>query len=57
MTIIVAGHLVVDAIDRAAYLDGWVDITRAARAAPGSFDVALGPDRLDDTRSNVFDAR
>jgi heme-degrading monooxygenase HmoA len=53
--IIVAGHLVVDPDARARYLAGCADAVRAARAAPGCLDFALGADLLDPARVNVFE--
>lgn len=53
--IIVAGHLVVDPDGRAEYLAGCVDAVRAARAAPGCLDFALGADLLDPARVNVLE--
>lgn len=53
--IIVAGHLVVDPDARARYLAGCADAVRAARAAPGCLDFAIGADLLEPARVNVFE--
>ncbi|WP_420123453.1 putative quinol monooxygenase [Nakamurella sp.] len=53
--IIVAGHLIVDPDVRAEYLAGCADAVRAARAAPGCLDFALGADLLDPARVNVLE--
>lgn len=53
--IIVTGHLVVDPEGRAQYLAACVDAVRAARAAPGCLDFALGADLVDPARVNVLE--
>jgi len=53
--IIVAGSVIVDPGQRAAYLDGCVAVVEAARRAPGCLDFALSPDLLDGARINVFE--
>ncbi|ACV78600.1 putative quinol monooxygenase [Nakamurella multipartita] len=53
--VIVAGHLIVDPAGRTQYLAGCTDAVRAARAAPGCLDFALGADLLDPARVNVFE--
>lgn len=53
--IIVAGHLVVDAAGRAAYLQDCEQVVRLARAASGCLDFALSPDLLDDARINIYE--
>lgn len=53
--IIVAGHLIVDPDGRSEYLAGCADAVRAARAAPGCLDFALGADLLDPGRVNALE--
>jgi quinol monooxygenase YgiN len=53
--VIVAGHLVVDAAERAAYLDGCVAVVEAARTADGCLDFALSADLVDDRRVNILE--
>lgn len=53
--IIVAGHLIVDASERDAYLASCEEVVRLARIAPGCLDFAIGADLLDDTCVNVFE--
>jgi quinol monooxygenase YgiN len=40
---------------RAAYLSGCVDVTRAARVAPGCLDFHLSADPIDEGRINIFE--
>ena len=53
--VIVAGHLVVDPTERAAYLGGCEGVVRLARDADGCLDFALSPDLLDAGRINVHE--
>ncbi len=53
--IIVAGHLIVDAPERDAYLAGCEEVVRLARIAPGCLDFAIGADLLDETCINVYE--
>lgn len=53
--IIVAGHLLVDADQRDAYLAGCEEVVRLARIAPDCLDFAIGADLLDDTCVNVYE--
>ena len=53
--VIVAGHLIVDASERDAYLAGCVAVVEAARAAVGCLDFAIGADLADPARINVFE--
>lgn len=53
--VIVSGHLVVDAAERAAYLEGCVDVVTAARASDGCLDFALSADLVDPGRINVYE--
>jgi quinol monooxygenase YgiN len=53
--IIVAGHLVVDADRRDAYLSGCVDVVRQARDAPGCLDFSITADVLDPRRVDVYE--
>jgi quinol monooxygenase YgiN len=53
--LIVAGHLIVAAEHRDAYLNTCVDVVRQARSAPGCLDYALSADLVDPGRINVFE--
>jgi quinol monooxygenase YgiN len=53
--IIVAGHLVVDAEHREAYLAGCVDVVRRARETPGCLDFSLTGDLLEPGWVNIFE--
>lgn len=53
--VIVAGHLIVDPAERAAYLEGCAGVVAAARGAAGCLDFAIGGDLLDPGRINVFE--
>lgn len=53
--VIVAGHLIVDPAERAAYLEGCAGVVAAARDAAGCLDFAIGGDLLDPGRVNVFE--
>ena len=53
--IIVSGHLVVAAAERAGYLAGCKDVIRQARQAQGCVDFHLSPDPLEPDRINVFE--
>ena len=53
--IIVAGSLIVDRADRAAYLADCVAVVEAARQAPGCLDFSLSADLVDDGRINVYE--
>jgi len=53
--VIVAGHLIVDAADRAEYLAGCVEVVSRARQANGCLDFALSADLLDSGRINVLE--
>lgn len=53
--IIVAGSLQVDPDARAAYLRSCVDVTRAARVAPGCLDFHLSADSIEPGRINIFE--
>ena len=53
--IIVAGHLIVAAEDRAAYLAGCVSVVAQARRAPGCLDFAITADPLDPGRIAIFE--
>jgi quinol monooxygenase YgiN len=55
VTIIVAGHLIVDAAERAEYLRGCTDVMALARRSPGCLDFSLSADPLDPRRINVFE--
>lgn len=51
--IIVLGHLVVAASDRARFLASSAVAVRAARQAKGNIDFVVGADLVDDDRVNV----
>lgn len=53
--LIIAGHLIVEASDRDAYLTDCVPVVRAARAARGCLDFALTADSVDPARINVVE--
>ena len=53
--IIVSGWLRVQEHERAAYLDGCVDVVRPAREAPGCHDFAISADPVDADRINVYE--
>jgi quinol monooxygenase YgiN len=53
--IIVAGHLIVDASQRDAYVADCVRVVTKARAAPGCLDFAIAADTLVAGRVNIFE--
>jgi quinol monooxygenase YgiN len=53
--VIVAGHLVVDSVQREAYLAGCNVVVEQARQAPGCLDFTISADLLDPGRINVFE--
>jgi quinol monooxygenase YgiN len=53
--VIVAGHLIVAADRREAYLADCVDVVTQAREAPGCLDFSITADLLDPGRINVFE--
>ena len=53
--LIVAGHLIVDAAERNAYVAGCAPVVEAARAAPGCLDFAITADIVDPARVCVFE--
>ena len=53
--VIVAGHLVVDAAERDAYLADCVDVVEQARRAPGCLDFAITEDIVEPGRINIFE--
>jgi quinol monooxygenase YgiN len=53
--VIVSGHLTVAPEARADYLQGCADVVRAARAAQGCLDFAIGADLIEPGRINVFE--
>lgn len=53
--VIVAGHLIVDAAQRGAYLEECVSVMEQARRAPGCLDFSLSADPLDAGRINIFE--
>lgn len=53
--VIVAGHLVVDASQRDAYLSGCLEVVRQARRAKGCLDFSVSADLVDPGRVNIFE--
>lgn len=53
--VIVAGHINVEPADRQSFLAGCEEVVRAARAADGCLDFAIGADLLDPGRINIFE--
>jgi quinol monooxygenase YgiN len=53
--LIVAGHLIVDPIDRDSYVADSAEAVVAARSAAGCLDFAVSPDAVDPRRVNVFE--
>lgn len=53
--IIVAGHLVVDASERDAYLAGCREVIVAARAADGCVAFHLAADPIEADRINIYE--
>lgn len=53
--VIVAGHLMVDPTQRAAYLADCVGVVEQARRAPGCLDFSLAADLVDPGRIAVFE--
>ena len=55
VSIIVAGHLTVDAGNRDDYLRSCAPVVAAARGADGCLEFAIGADLVDPTRINVYE--
>jgi quinol monooxygenase YgiN len=53
--VIVAGHLIVDPVQRHDYLAGCADVVRQARTAEGCLDFALSADLVDASRINILE--
>lgn len=53
--LIVAGHLIVDPPERAAYLVGCTDVVEQARQTPGCLDYSLTADLVDPARIDIFE--
>ena len=53
--LIVAGHLVVDPVDRGGLVAESAEAVALARVAPGCLDFAVSADPLDPRRVNVFE--
>ena len=53
--VIVAGHLIVEASERAAYLEGCAEVVDQARRTAGCLDFAICGDLVDPGRVNVFE--
>lgn len=54
-TLIVSGHLIVDATTRDDYVRDCVPIVQAARTAPGCLDFAISADPVDPARVNILE--
>jgi quinol monooxygenase YgiN len=53
--VIVAGHLLVDPAERAAYLEGCREVVEQARRTDGCLDFAITADLVDPSRINVYE--
>ncbi|TRW76982.1 antibiotic biosynthesis monooxygenase [Mycolicibacterium sp. 018/SC-01/001] len=53
--VIVAGYLMVEPAERAAYLAGCADVVTAARATRGCMDFAISADLIDPGRVNIYE--
>lgn len=53
--LIIAGHLLVDPAERAAYVTDCRTVVEAARAAAGCLDFAITADTVDPARINVHE--
>jgi quinol monooxygenase YgiN len=53
--VIVAGHLVVDPDERAAYVEGCREVVERARRADGCLDFVIAADPVDPGRVNVYE--
>jgi quinol monooxygenase YgiN len=53
--LIIAGSLIMDPSDRAAFLAANGDVIKQAREAPGCLDFVQAPDPIDPRRINIFE--
>ena len=53
--VIVAGHLIVDPMERDGYLAGCLDVVEQARRTAGCLDFAITADLLDPARVDIFE--
>jgi quinol monooxygenase YgiN len=53
--LIIAGHLVLDANGRDAYVAECVEVVQAARRAPGCLDFSITVDSVDPTRVRIYE--
>jgi quinol monooxygenase YgiN len=53
--LIIAGHLVVNAEDRQAFVAEGVEVVSMARSAPGCLDFSITADTLDPQRVAIFE--
>jgi quinol monooxygenase YgiN len=53
--VIVAGHVVVDPAERAAYVESCRGVVEQARRAPGCLDFAITADLLDAGRVDIYE--
>ena len=53
--LIIAGSLIVDPVDRAAFLAANADVVGRARQATGCLDFVQAADPIDDQRINIFE--
>jgi quinol monooxygenase YgiN len=53
--LIVAGYLIVDALQRDSYLEGCRTVVRQARVSPGCLDFAISADLIEPDRIDIFE--
>jgi quinol monooxygenase YgiN len=53
--VIVAGHLIVEPLQRDSYLAECKGVVQQARRTPGCLDFAIGADLLDPSRVDIFE--
>lgn len=53
--VIIAGHALIEAADRDAYVEACRDLVERSRAADGCIEVAITADSLDPSRVNVLE--
>jgi len=53
--LIIAGHLVVNPIDRDTYVAECVTVVEAARAAPGCLDFSITADSVDSSAIRIYE--
>ncbi len=55
LTVIVAGHITVEPLQRESYLASCVSVVERARGAAGCLDIAITADSVDPGRVNIFE--